>query len=254
MTSMDVAPETRRRRFSPALLLWLGSIVSIFVTSYVERVLDSFNAYIPGLGLVQFSAWLLFIALTLYGFAIFTRWVLQKLFWTVGRRLFLSYVMIGMRPSSTWARRWPARPASAPSGNPASRTSSSSTPSTRPGERGRAWRGWSSTTRPTPPASSFRSGCATRATAASRCATRSRCSSPRASTRAIAPWSWRCRWTSGGRGASRSTAAWSWPRSSRRRRGRESPFATRTPTSPTSPIAASAGAGSSSSTSPNRAA
>jgi HAMP domain-containing protein len=98
MTSMDVAPETRRRRFSPALLLWLGSIVSIFVSSYVESILDRFNAFLPGLGLVQFSAWLLFIALTLYGFAVATRWVLRKLFWTVGRRLFLSYVMIGVLP------------------------------------------------------------------------------------------------------------------------------------------------------------
>jgi HAMP domain-containing protein len=98
MTSMDVAPETRRRRFSPALLLWLGSIVTIFVTAWVENLLDRFDAYIPGLGLVEFSAWLLFIALTLYGFAVVTRWVLQKLFWTVGRRLFLSYVMIGVLP------------------------------------------------------------------------------------------------------------------------------------------------------------
>ena len=98
MTSMDVAPETRRRRFSPALLLWLGSIVTIFVSTYLENLLDSFNAYLPGLGLVQFSAWLLFIALTLYAFAIATRWILRKLFWTVGRRLFLSYVMIGVLP------------------------------------------------------------------------------------------------------------------------------------------------------------
>lgn len=98
MTSMDVAPETRRRRFSPALLLWLGSIVTIFVTSYTENLLDRFNAYLPGLGLVEFSAWLLFIAITLYAFAVVTRWVLRKLFWTVGRRLFLSYVMIGVLP------------------------------------------------------------------------------------------------------------------------------------------------------------
>jgi serine phosphatase RsbU (regulator of sigma subunit) len=95
---MDVPPETKRRRFSPALLLWLGSLVTIFVTSYVENLLDRFNAGIPGLWFVEFCAWLLFIALTLYGFAIFARWILRKLFWTVGRRLFLSYVMIGVLP------------------------------------------------------------------------------------------------------------------------------------------------------------
>ncbi|HEX3579191.1 MAG TPA: SpoIIE family protein phosphatase, partial [Thermoanaerobaculia bacterium] len=41
---------------------------------------------------------LLLIALTLYGFAVFVRWMLRKLFWRVGRRLFLSYVLIGMLP------------------------------------------------------------------------------------------------------------------------------------------------------------
>ena len=98
MTSMDVAPETPRRRFSPVLALWLGSFVTIIVTAWVDNLLDRFDAYLPGLGIVQFAAWLLFIALTLYAFAIAARWLLQKLFWTVGRRLFLSYVMIGVLP------------------------------------------------------------------------------------------------------------------------------------------------------------
>ncbi|MEA2463318.1 MAG: phosphoserine phosphatase RsbU/P [Acidobacteriota bacterium] len=95
---MDVAPETPRRRFSPALLLWLGSIVTIAVTSYLDSLLDKFNSSIPGLGVVQFASWLLFIALTLYGFAVIARWLLRKVFWTVGRRLLLSYVMIGVLP------------------------------------------------------------------------------------------------------------------------------------------------------------
>ncbi len=95
---MDVAPETPRRRFSPALLLWLGSIVTIVVTSYVDAFLEGFDRSIPGLGVVEFASWLLFIALTLYGLAIAARWLLQKLFWTVGRRLLLSYVMIGVLP------------------------------------------------------------------------------------------------------------------------------------------------------------
>ncbi|HEX8620332.1 MAG TPA: SpoIIE family protein phosphatase [Thermoanaerobaculia bacterium] len=95
---MDVVPENPRRRFSPALLLWVGSIVTIVVTNYADRLLDRFDAYIPGLSLVQFAGWLLFFAITLYAFTIFARWLLQKLFWTVGRRLFLSYVMIGVLP------------------------------------------------------------------------------------------------------------------------------------------------------------
>ncbi|HYO76862.1 MAG TPA: hypothetical protein VE010_10400, partial [Thermoanaerobaculia bacterium] len=95
---MDVEPEIQRRRFSPALLFWLGSLVTIFVTNYLENVLDRFDAYLPGLGLVEFSAWLVFIAITLYGFALVSRWILSKLFWTVGRRLLLSYVLIGVLP------------------------------------------------------------------------------------------------------------------------------------------------------------
>ena len=40
MTEMDVAPETRRRRASPALLLWLVGIVTIVFLEIVERTLD----------------------------------------------------------------------------------------------------------------------------------------------------------------------------------------------------------------------
>ncbi len=36
--------------------------------------------------------------MTLYGIALMTRWLLLHLFWRVGRRLFLSYVMIGVLP------------------------------------------------------------------------------------------------------------------------------------------------------------
>src|SRR5207302_3602983 len=56
---------------------------------------------VPGLGIfsfITFLASLLLIALTLYGFAVFVRWMLRKLFWRVGRRLFLSYLLIGMMP------------------------------------------------------------------------------------------------------------------------------------------------------------
>ncbi|HYO77384.1 MAG TPA: hypothetical protein VE010_13045, partial [Thermoanaerobaculia bacterium] len=80
------------------LVLWVGSLVTIVVTSYVDHLLDRFNLRIPGLGIVEFASWLLFVALTLYGFALAARWLLRKLFWTVGRRLFLSYVLIGVLP------------------------------------------------------------------------------------------------------------------------------------------------------------
>ncbi len=47
---------------------------------------------------LSFMAALVCIAVTMYAFAVFIRWMLRKLFWRVGRRLFLSYVMIGVLP------------------------------------------------------------------------------------------------------------------------------------------------------------
>ncbi len=98
MTARDVAPETRRRRVSPALLLWLVGIVTITFLEILERALDRIGRSLGVIGVIEFFAWLLVIGLTLYGLAIFVRWVLRNLFWTVGRRLFLSYLLIGLLP------------------------------------------------------------------------------------------------------------------------------------------------------------
>jgi serine phosphatase RsbU (regulator of sigma subunit) len=98
MTSMDAPPDTKRRGISPAFVVWLSGIALILVLHYVDKVLDRFGRTLGPFELFSFFAWLVVIALTLYGFAVFSRWVLSKLFWTVGRRLFLSYVMIGVLP------------------------------------------------------------------------------------------------------------------------------------------------------------
>lgn len=98
MTEMDVAPETRRRRVSPALLLWLVGVVSIVFLEIVEHSLARVGQSFAIIGVIEFFAWLLVIGLTLYGLAVFARWVLRNLFWTVGRRLFLSYLLIGVLP------------------------------------------------------------------------------------------------------------------------------------------------------------
>ncbi len=55
----------------------------------------------PGRGLLKFTvflAWLVLIAISLYWIAAAIRWTMRKLFWRVGRRLFLSYVLIGLLP------------------------------------------------------------------------------------------------------------------------------------------------------------
>lgn len=99
MSQMDVAPETtKRRQISPALLLWVAGLATLILAEYADYVLDRFGRSFWPLGIVSFFAWLLVIGLTLYGFAIVVRWVLRKLFWTVGRRLFLSYLLIGLLP------------------------------------------------------------------------------------------------------------------------------------------------------------
>jgi serine phosphatase RsbU (regulator of sigma subunit) len=98
MTAMDVGPETRRRRLSPALLLWLVGVVAIVFFELADRTLDRLGRTFALIGVFEFFAWLLVIGLTLYGLAIFTRWLLRSLFWTVGRRLFLSYLLIGLLP------------------------------------------------------------------------------------------------------------------------------------------------------------
>ncbi len=47
---------------------------------------------------ISFAGWLALIGLTLLFVALSIRWTMRKLFWRVGRRLFLSYVLIGLLP------------------------------------------------------------------------------------------------------------------------------------------------------------
>ena len=89
----------RTRRGSRLFAVWVAALAIIIVDEVLSRLLRPLH--VPGLGLFTFTTFLaslLLIALTLYGFAVFVRWMLRKLFWRVGRRLFLSYVLIGMLP------------------------------------------------------------------------------------------------------------------------------------------------------------
>ena len=158
--------------------------------------------HIPGLGIfsfITFLASLLLIALTLYGFAVFVRWMLRKLFWRVGRRLFLSYVLIGMLPFflfaillltigylicgvMTHAALRGERLASL--GQLETAAFEYSLTGKRPAGVRRAWR---STTRTTRPARSCRRGCGRRHSAAWSGATVRAFSSRRGRCRAKAP-------------------------------------------------------------------
>ncbi|HEX7191632.1 MAG TPA: SpoIIE family protein phosphatase [Thermoanaerobaculia bacterium] len=92
-------PEPPKRRgVPPTLVLWLAGVVAIIVLDQISKLLHRFHISTSAVGFLIFLAWLLVIALTLYGLAIAARWILRKIFWTVGRRLFLSYMMIGVLP------------------------------------------------------------------------------------------------------------------------------------------------------------
>ena len=95
---MNDVPEPKRRRLSPAFIIWLIAVGAIVAFRYLGILLDRADVPFNPLDFFSFLAWLVAIGLTLYGLALATRYVLRNLFWTVGRRLFLSYVMIGVLP------------------------------------------------------------------------------------------------------------------------------------------------------------
>jgi serine phosphatase RsbU (regulator of sigma subunit) len=94
-TSPPVAP---RRRIPIPFLIWVIGILVIIVLDQLESLLRHLKLDTGLLGFFSFLAWFVVIGLTLYGLAIGIRWLLRKLFWTVGRRLALSYFMIGLMP------------------------------------------------------------------------------------------------------------------------------------------------------------
>jgi serine phosphatase RsbU (regulator of sigma subunit) len=98
MNPMVAEPIQKRRRFPPAFLVWLAGIATIIGFKALDNFLQRFDRNLGLLNAFSFFAWLLVIGLTLYGFAVVTRWLLQQLFWTVGRRLFLSYLLVGVMP------------------------------------------------------------------------------------------------------------------------------------------------------------
>lgn len=98
MTSMDAGSAPKARRISPIFVIWVTSVAAIIILGYLDGLLDRFDRAFWPINVLAFFAWLVVIALTMYGFALLSRWLLRKLFWTVGRRLFLSYVMLGVLP------------------------------------------------------------------------------------------------------------------------------------------------------------
>jgi serine phosphatase RsbU (regulator of sigma subunit) len=95
----QTAPKVRRSltRYR-TVIVWLAALVTIAIDRQLTRVVARLHGSVGALNFFAFCAWLILISITLYWLAIGIRWVLRKLFWRVGRRLFLSYVLIGVLP------------------------------------------------------------------------------------------------------------------------------------------------------------
>src|SRR6185436_1887787 len=91
-------PPPPKRRAGKLFLVWAIAIAVIVVDEQISNILHRFHVSAGLFTFLTFIAALICIAVTLYAFAVVVRWMLRKLFWRVGRRLFLSYVMIGVLP------------------------------------------------------------------------------------------------------------------------------------------------------------
>ncbi|MFZ2493382.1 MAG: SpoIIE family protein phosphatase [Thermoanaerobaculia bacterium] len=95
---MQENARTGRRKLSTTFVLWLFGLVGIFAFNAIDSLLDRLGTSFFLVNVLSFLSWVLFVLLTLWGFAVAARYLLRQLFWTVGRRLLLSYVMIGVLP------------------------------------------------------------------------------------------------------------------------------------------------------------
>jgi serine phosphatase RsbU (regulator of sigma subunit) len=91
-------PKPPRRRIPTVLVVWLIGIVAIVIFEQLTNLLEAAHIGTGPLVFFSFLSWCVVVGLTLYGLAITVRWLLSRLFWTVGRRLMLSYFMIGLMP------------------------------------------------------------------------------------------------------------------------------------------------------------
>jgi serine phosphatase RsbU (regulator of sigma subunit) len=99
MLPLRPTPETPApRRGSRIFIVWLLAVIVIVGIEWVKPTLRNLHVPTAIFTFVEFLAWLIVIALCLYGFAVFVRWLMRALFWRVGRRLFLSYLLIGLMP------------------------------------------------------------------------------------------------------------------------------------------------------------
>ena len=96
MTALPPHPPSRGR--NRALIVWLIALLVVISGRLMQVGMRAVNLPSGFIGFTIFMAALIWIAITLYWIALAIRWLLRKLFWSVGRRLLLSYVLIGLLP------------------------------------------------------------------------------------------------------------------------------------------------------------
>ncbi len=97
MTTSDSQPP-RPNTGRLTLIAWALAVGYIVIYQNGAPLLRRLHIPTGLFTFIAFFAWLGVIAISLYWLAIAIRWTLRRLFWRVGRRLFLSYVMIGVLP------------------------------------------------------------------------------------------------------------------------------------------------------------
>ena len=84
--------QTRRR----LLIVWGAALAAKLVTGWMASFLPEVIA--RPFGFINFIATIAVVLITLYWIGVAIRFILRKLFWRVGRRLALSYILIGVLP------------------------------------------------------------------------------------------------------------------------------------------------------------
>ncbi len=95
--TVDRQPPRREHAGRRTFVIWAVALATLLIYDYLDNKLT----YLPGRGALTFAVFIgyvIVISITLYWIALAIRWVLRALFWRVGRRLFLSYVLIGVLP------------------------------------------------------------------------------------------------------------------------------------------------------------
>ena len=96
--TLPVPQPPRRSLGRQTLVIWAAALAVIVAFSQIRPLLARFNVPTGPLTIMSFFAWLIVIAISLYWITIAIRWTMRALFWRVGRRLLLSYVLIGALP------------------------------------------------------------------------------------------------------------------------------------------------------------